>query len=164
MSYILDTNIFYRIGSIVEIHGLYKIGLFSRSKILFVKLLISFLNSKICLFPEMFVWIMIAGNIQKVICHCSEQWFSAFFCSRHTKHEKKNWRHTYSEFFWKRPRKKEFYFRNCNQNLLIFLKRVVKVRTKKIGGTLGRSSRHIGWETLAQSLDENKRIDTFVNI
>ena len=46
--------------------------------------------------------------------------------------------------FFEKTKKKEPNFTNCKQNLLTFLKRVVKVRTKKIGGTLGRSSRHTG--------------------
>ena len=67
----------------------------------------------------------------KSVTHSVDQWFSTFFRSRNTKHEKKFYGTLIPEFFFEKDLGKELYFTNCKQNFLIFLKRVVKVRSKK---------------------------------
>ncbi len=62
-----------------------------------------------------------------------KQWFSTFFSSRHTKEQRKSGGTRINKSFVK-------YFKKS----IFSQKRIGKVRNKKFGGTLVRSSRHTG--------------------
>ena len=107
-----------------------------KSLYLYLSVFLSF-SFSVCLFLSVFHYLSFSLCICLFlfVIHCLSSLFytsgSQPFFARGTLNMRKNFgAHLYLNFFEK-DLGKELYFTNCKQNLLIFLKRVVKVRSKK---------------------------------
>jgi hypothetical protein len=80
------------------------------------------------------IFLAICGTYIPIYKDLKDQWFSTFFSSRHTKDQRKFGGTLIPNIFVK-------YFK---KSIFSKKKKIGKIRNKKFGGTLGRSSRHTG--------------------